>query len=170
MRTLVALLRGFRGHPSHPPLTDATIGAFTIGTLLAVVAWFGWVAQQKLAVGALLAIVGGLVFSIPTILTGYLDLLRITRGTGMRRMATTHWVAMTLAVALYLVAAALLQEGFDHGRVSGFGVAVAVVALGLLAIGGWLGGSLVFEYGMRVQNQDPLTPFRRTVRPNWPPD
>ncbi len=32
-------LRGFAGKPSHPPLTDVTIGAYTIGPILTLVAF-----------------------------------------------------------------------------------------------------------------------------------
>jgi hypothetical protein len=32
----VNVLRGLPGHPLHPPLTDATIGAYTVATGFAV--------------------------------------------------------------------------------------------------------------------------------------
>ncbi len=34
-------LRGFPGHPSHPPLTDVTIGAYTFGTVAAILSKAG---------------------------------------------------------------------------------------------------------------------------------
>ena len=30
------LVKGFPGHPLHPPLTDATIGAYTVAAALGV--------------------------------------------------------------------------------------------------------------------------------------
>ena len=39
------LVRGFPGHPLHPPLTDATIGAYTTATVLGisvVIVMVGW--------------------------------------------------------------------------------------------------------------------------------
>ena len=33
------LVKGFPGHPLHPPLTDATIGAYTAATVLGILAY-----------------------------------------------------------------------------------------------------------------------------------
>jgi hypothetical protein len=35
------LVRGFPGYPLHPPLTDATIGAYTTATVLGILAFAG---------------------------------------------------------------------------------------------------------------------------------
>ena len=35
------LLRGLPGHPLHPPLTDATIGAYTASTIMALASVVG---------------------------------------------------------------------------------------------------------------------------------
>ena len=35
------LLRGLPGHPLHPPLTDATIGAYTFAAAMAVLSRLG---------------------------------------------------------------------------------------------------------------------------------
>src|SRR4051794_20541032 len=66
------LVRGLPGHPLHPPLTDATIGMYTLAAALAVVSSAGW-AEPEAAHGAWLALVGGLVVTVPTALTGFAD-------------------------------------------------------------------------------------------------
>lgn len=38
---LSSLIRRFPGHPLHPPLTDATIGAYTVATILSVLSKLG---------------------------------------------------------------------------------------------------------------------------------
>lgn len=57
--TLISLVRGFPGKPSHPPLTDASIGAYTVGVAMLVLGALG-VEEEQMAHGALLAIGGGL--------------------------------------------------------------------------------------------------------------
>ena len=36
MSKLIALIKGWPGKPAHPPLTDASIGAYTVGVAMLV--------------------------------------------------------------------------------------------------------------------------------------
>jgi uncharacterized membrane protein len=163
LERLLRLVRGWDGHPSHPPLTDATIGTFTVGVVAAVLGWFG-IEERGMAAAAFLAIVLGLIFVLPTVVTGFADYLQISRGTPLWRTATLHWLAMVFAASAFLVAAALLQDGWSSGDVSGAGTIVAILAEGLLALGGWIGGTIVFVHGMRVVSRPDL-PTRKAVSP-----
>ena len=71
---------------------------------------------------------------------------------------------MVTAVATFLVAAALLHDGWSSGEVSGAGAIVAIAAEGLLALGGWIGGTIVFVHGMRTLDLQDL-PTRKAVSP-----
>jgi uncharacterized membrane protein len=160
---LVSLLRGWDGHPSHPPLTDATIGTFTVGVVAAVLGWIG-IEEEGMAAVAFLAIVLGLIVSLPTIVTGFVDYLEISRGTPLWRTATLHWLAMVFAVGTFLVAAALLHDGWSSGEMSGAGTLVVIAAEALLTLGGWIGGTIVFVHGMRVVDKVDL-PTRKALAP-----
>jgi uncharacterized membrane protein len=162
-RRLRNLLRGTDGHPSHPPFTDVTIGTFTVGVVAAVLGWIG-IEEDGMAATAFLAIVLGLIFALPTVITGFLDYLEITRGTPLWRTATLHWLAMVFAVSVFLVAAALLHGGWSSGEISAAGASAAIAAEALLTLGGWLGGTIVFVHGMRVLSLLRL-PTRKAVSP-----
>src|SRR5215210_549818 len=108
-RTDVNPLRGFPGHPSHPPLTDATIGAYTFATIAAVLSKLG-VAEHGFAQAWWLALVVGAITSAATVLTGLLDWLQISGGTPLKRTATLH--ALTNAAASVFFVLAIL---FGHG-------------------------------------------------------
>ena len=82
---LISLIRGFPGKPSHPPLTDVAIGAYTVGVAMLVLGAFG-VEEEQMAHGALLAIGGGLAITLPTALTGLLDWLDIRRAAQPARL------------------------------------------------------------------------------------
>jgi uncharacterized membrane protein len=145
------LYRGTPGHPLHPPLTDATIGIYTFATVAAVLSKLG-IAEEEAAQGWALALIVGLVFSAPTALTGFADWVRIQRGTPLFRTATAHMVAMLFATALFLVSiGAGYTDGMD-GAVPDGAFVLTLVGFGLLTVGGWLGGTVVFHYGMRVLN------------------
>src|SRR5439155_18102143 len=83
------LWRGLPGHPLHPPLTDVTIGAYTFA-LVAVILSKASVAEPAAARAWWLALVVALASSALTVLTGFLEWLKITRGTPLFRTATTH--------------------------------------------------------------------------------
>ena len=147
------LYRGTPGHPIHPPLTDATIGAYTFATVAAVLSKLG-VWEEQAASAWAIALVVALVFSALTSLTGFADWVRITRGTPLFRTATSHMIAMLFATAFFLVAiGAGYGDGMD-GAVNDAAFVLTLIGFGLLTLGGWLGGTIVFHYGMRVLERD----------------
>jgi uncharacterized membrane protein len=148
---LASLVRGLPGHPLHPPLTDATIGAYTASAALGFLGWLG-VAEDRLASGWWLALVVGLVVSVPTALAGLADWLGITRGTELWKTATAHLLAMVTASVFFLLAAIFGYGGYDDGEITGGSLLLTLIGYGLLTAGGYLGGTVVFVHGMRVLN------------------
>ena len=145
------LYRGTPGHPLHPPLTDATIGIYTFATIAAVLSKLG-IAEEKAATAWTLALIVGLVVTAPTALTGFADWLQIERRTSLWRTATAHMLAMLTATAFFLIAiGAGYGDGID-GVVTDGAFILTLVGFGALTLGGWLGGTIVFHYGMRVLN------------------
>ena len=160
MRTL---LHGLPGHPVHPPLTDATIGAYTVATVLAVLGAFG-VAEDRMATGWWLALIVGLVVNAPTSITGLLDWREIPRGTALRRTATTHLVIMVGAALLFGLAALVGYDGYSDGEIRALPLVLTLGGFGFLTAGGWIGGSIVFVHGMRVEEQ-PEKPSAEAIVP-----
>ena len=145
------LWRGTPGHPVHPPLTDATIGVYTFATIAAVLSKLG-IAEESAAKGWALALVVGLVLSVPTSLTGLIDWLKIAPGTPLKRTATSHLIAMATATVLFLITAIVGYGDGSDGVVGSGALILNLLAFGTLTLGGWLGGAIVFNYGMRVLN------------------
>jgi uncharacterized membrane protein len=181
---LMTLIRGFPGKPSHPPLTDVAIGAYTVGVAMLVLGVLG-VEEEQMAHGALLAIGGGPAVSLPTALTGMLDWLQIEKGTPRRTIATVHLVTMLLATVAFAATFVTHLDGYDDGSVEGYVAALGLLAEALLTAGGYLGGTLVFVYGVRALGRrdapvgDALIPWRgsdgddsraRIDRPRSPTD
>ena len=160
------LLKGFPGHPSHPPLTDATIGIYTFATVAGVLSALG-VAEDNMAQAWWLALIVGLIVNAPTSFTGTLDWLEITRGTPLWRTATIHMVAMVAAAVFFGLAAILGHAGYEDGAVEAAPLALTLIGFGLLTSGGWLGGTVVFVHGMRVLKLVE-EPTARAVTPGHP--
>ena len=147
----------------RPPLTDASIGAYTVGVAMLVLGALG-VQEEQMAHGSLLAIGGGLELAVPTALTGLLDWLDIPKGTPMRTVATVHLFAMLSATVLFAAAFVGQLDGYDHGKVETLGLVLGLAAEALLAAGGFVGGAIVFVYGNRVLKR-PETPVRDALVP-----
>jgi uncharacterized membrane protein len=143
------LWRGLPGHPIHPPLTDVTIGTYTFATVAAFAEVTG-ITENAGAWGWWIALVFGLIVTVPTALTGLLDWLTITRGTELWKTATLHLTAMLSATLFFALAAIFGHASYTHGNVSSGAFVLTVVGFGLLTLGGWLGGAIVFTHGMRV--------------------
>src|SRR5438105_13722884 len=83
----LTLIRGLPGHPLHPPLTDATIGMYVLACGLAIIGAAGGI-ESAAAKAMWLALIGGLIVSGPTALTGLADWLGIQWGRPRWRTAT----------------------------------------------------------------------------------
>jgi uncharacterized membrane protein len=145
------LLKGFPGHPLHPPLTDLAVGFYTGATACAVLSTLG-VSEGNLATVWWVALVGGLIVTVPTALTGFIEWLSLERGTPLFRTATLHFIVMVSATVCFLIAASAGHGDYVDRTVGGGAFVFTLIGYGLLVVGSWLGGALVFTYGMRVLN------------------
>jgi uncharacterized membrane protein len=160
------LLRGFPGHPLHPPMTDAAIGGYTAATVLGCLGAAG-IAEEALAKGWWFALLVGLGFGGLAATTGLIDWVTITWGTPLWRTATFHMLVMVIATLLFVLAAIVGYGGYEDGEVRAGALALTLAAFAFLTIGGWLGGTIVFVHGMRVLNlvEEPVA---RAVTPGHP--
>jgi uncharacterized membrane protein len=143
------LIRGLPGHPLHPPLTDATIGVYTFATVAAL----SDVTSITNHVGAQawwIALIWGLIMTALTATTGFIDWLSIEWGSEVWKTATLHMTAMLSATVFFGLAAIFGHKDFLAGNVHATGLILTLVGFGLLTLGGWLGGAVVFVHGMRV--------------------
>ena len=145
------LIRGLPGHPIHPPLTDATIGAYTAAVVAGFASIIG-VAEDGAAHAFWLALVVGLIFTAPTALTGLIDWLSIPRGSPLWRTATAHMVSMLTATAFFVIAAIVGHGKYAEAAVSTPAYVLALIGFAAMTVGGWLGGAVVYVHGMRVLN------------------
>ena len=143
------LWHGLPGHPIHPPLTDVTIGTYTFATVAGLADVTG-ITQSSGAYGWWIALIFGLIVTGPTALTGLLDWLTMTRGTELWKTATLHLTAMLSATVFFALAAIFGHASYTDGNVSSGAFVLTVIGFGILTLGGWLGGAIVFEHGMRV--------------------
>jgi len=144
-------LRGFPGHPSHPPLTDITIGGYTFGTIAAILSKAG-VAEHAFAQAWWLALLVGACSSLLTVSTGFLDWLKISSGTPLWRTATIHALTNAVASVAFVLAIVFGHDDYVQGSVHTSSLIATLVGFVLLFAGGTIGGSITYVHGMRVLN------------------
>jgi uncharacterized membrane protein len=160
---LAYLWRGLPGHPIHPPLTDATIGIYTFATIAGFIEVVG-ITERNGAIAWWLALIVGLIATVPTALTGLADWLTITRRSELWWTATYHLSSMVTATVFFALAAIFGHGSYTHANVGAGAYALTLIGFGFLTLGGWLGGAIVYVHGMRVLGL-PNEPTRRAVAP-----
>jgi uncharacterized membrane protein len=145
------LWRGLPGHPLHPPLTDATIGIYTFATVAALIEVLG-ITERNGAIGWWIALIVGLIVTVPTALAGLADWLTITWRSELWWTATWHMLSMVTATVFFGLAAIFGHDSYTHADVSTGAFILTLLGFGFLTLGGWLGGSIVYVHGMRVLN------------------
>jgi uncharacterized membrane protein len=146
---MLQLLKGVPGKPSHPPLTDASIGAYTAAVAMLIAGALG-LETAPMAHGALLALSVGLILAAPTATTGLLDWLDLPKGSRARATATLHLFAMVAATILFALTWLAQRPGYVDGEITTLGLVLGIVAELVLVVGGTIGGSLAYVYGVRV--------------------
>jgi uncharacterized membrane protein len=163
MTALLRLVKGSPGKPLHPPLTDASIGSYTVG-VAALIAGKAGLQTPEMAHTALIAISFGLILAAPTAITGLLDWLDLPKGTPPRTAATIHLFVMVGATVLFALTWLAQREGYNDDEVRTLALVLAIAAGALLVTGGNIGGANVFVYGIRVLKR-PDTPVAKALNP-----
>ena len=141
------------GHPIHPMLVTIPIGAFvaTLAFDIASVTIEGRAYGRPAVWLSLLGIVGGLVAS----LFGLVDYRRLTKGTRAHAVATRHMILMDVVLICFVVGFFVRRADSDYYLYGTpkIALALSVVGVGIMLIGGWLGGKLAYSYGSRVADE-----------------
>lgn len=148
-RRLKSLLHGtWLRHPLHPLLTDIPIGAWVLAALFDIL-WlvgpksWGWAAQAA-GVVVIVGALGGLA-AVVTGLADWSDSYGAERRTGL-----LHGLLNSTALALYIVSLVFRFEAVDRQSLTG--AILGFIGLVTVAIGAYLGGSLVFSKGVGVNH------------------
>jgi uncharacterized membrane protein len=159
-----AALAGPYGHPFHPMLVTVPIGAWTTSLVFDIAshvarnsAFLARGSAWLIAIGVIGAVIAGMI--------GFLDLAAIPAGTPAFRTGLLHMSLMLLVTFAYVGSFVWRQSGHGPpGPGPGPGpVPAGPLALSVLSVGGFLGGKLVFRYGVRVaQETTQVEGYRRS--------
>ena len=136
------------GHPIHPMLVPLAIGGFVLSFIFDLVCyWKG--AHPPWTIVAYWTMVGGILGALAAAVFGLVDLLSLPAGpaksTGFAHMG------INLTIVVLYVINAWMRTGSADNAPSSLCVLLSLVAILLLLVSGWLGGKLVYIYGVAVE-------------------
>ena len=135
-----ALSGTWLGHPVHPLLILLPMGSWTSAVLL------DWLGGEDAETAADLLLGAGLAAAVPTVATGYADWADTEPASDtVRRVGLVHAALNGTAAALFAASLAA-RAGGSRGR----GKLLALLGMGAVSAGGYLGGHLTYAEGVGV--------------------
>lgn len=139
------------GHPLHPAVVHFPL-ALLLSATLADFVWLTGLTSDT-HVGAVL-MAGGLIAGLIAMAAGLIDFAKLDQVLvphAVRHMATVGLAWLGYAIALYLRRDSVLVSA-QLGTAT---IVVSIASALVLAVGGWLGGRLVYTFGAGVSKARP---------------
>ena len=140
------------GHPIHPMLVPIAIGGFILSFAADVICWVTG-NPNPWNMLALYTMLGGIAGALAAAVFGLIDLVSLPAG-AIKRTALIHMAINLVVVALFAVSA-WMRWGVT--QVDTAAMVLSLVGILLLTISGWLGGKLVYELGVAVDEERAAT-------------
>jgi uncharacterized membrane protein len=141
-----------KGHPIHPMLIVFPVGLW-IFSLIADLVYRSGLGSSSWDVVAYYSLGGGIIGALLAAIPGLVDLIGVT-DVRAKRIGIAHMVINLVVVGLYAVNFYLRSQA---GHSATIPVALSVIGVGLLSVSGWLGGELVYVYGVSVEgHREPI--------------
>lgn len=132
-------------HPIHPMLVHFPVATWFLATLADIASLLtneqvGWVAGVLLVTGTITALLA--------MTTGLLELGKIDPQNPAAKIANQHMILIMISWSCYAVSLFLRLNGTQLEQPGLAAIALSVAGFVFLCSAGWLGGKLVYEYGV----------------------
>jgi len=144
MRTPAQIAR----HPIHPMLVPVPIGLWIFAFVCDLIFVLGSGVGLWFTL-SFWTMIGGVIGALIAAVPGMIDMLSL-RGQP-KRLALTHMAINVTIVVLYAVNIGTRIQGT---AVAGAPLILSIIAIGLLAVSGWIGGHMVYVHGVAVDNSE----------------
>lgn len=134
-------------HPIHPMLIVFPLGLWIFGFIGYIVYMANGLLTWRGA--SLYAMAGGIIGAALAAVPGLIDLLSLSRSRAWT-IGVTHMISNVTALVLFAIAFGI---GISRSGPSSATLVLSILGLIAVGIGGWLGGTLVYEYGVGVESR-----------------
>jgi uncharacterized membrane protein len=141
------------GHPVHPMLIPFPLALWTTSFLVDILFYF--VRHPTLLVIAKFMLAAGCIGALAAAVAGFIDWLAIPKGE-VKKVANWHARLNVLALVIFTISFLLRLGRYSDlvGRKLTIPFLLSLVGVILISISGWLGGELVFRYGVGQTRDD----------------
>ena len=135
------------GHPVHPALVHFPVALWSVTWVWdALGAYTGAAVWWQTGFWCLMA---GTVMAAPAVITGVMEFIALEKAHPAENIAVRHMLLMGTAFAVYagelvIRGGPLAPEGWRLYAA----LSLSTAGVALLAVGGWYGGRMVYQYGM----------------------
>lgn len=144
------------GHPVHPMLIPFPLALWVTSFVADVLFYF--LRHPTLLVISKFLLAAGCIGAVLAAIPGFVDWLSIRNGE-VKKAANWHARLNVIALIVFAISLFLRMGSYSHfvGRRLTIPFLLSLVGVILIAISGWLGGELVFRYGVgQTRNGDNL--------------
>ncbi|HUP30656.1 MAG TPA: DUF2231 domain-containing protein [Usitatibacter sp.] len=136
------------GHPIHPMLVPIAIGCFIFSFAADLICLVKGAGPNNLwNVLAYYTMIGGILGALAAAVPGLIDLLSLPAP--IKKTGVTHMAINLTVVAIYICNAWMRHNNPGDLKLP---MILSFVTIVLLVISGWLGGKMVYEAGVGVNN------------------
>lgn len=138
-------------HPIHPMLVVFPIGLWIFSLACDLIGLSVGTPTVWVTV-AFYTMVGGLLGALAAAVPGLIDLLYYKGGASpVKKIALTHMTINLAVVVLYAVNIWLRISSQNNMTLT---IVLSVIGVCMLAVSGWLGGQMVYVYGVGVETRE----------------
>jgi nitrite reductase/ring-hydroxylating ferredoxin subunit/uncharacterized membrane protein len=155
------------GHPLHTLIAHVPVGLWTMSILFDGVAKYQYGQTEPWPEKcAFLGVAGGSALALFAVVTGFVDWLGMRDDHPSQPMALWHMALNMAGTALFVANTGVRWKQINHLQPSSEAVALSLAGLVLVAVGGYLGGRLVYADGVGVgRHRGPAEPPEETLTP-----
>jgi uncharacterized membrane protein len=154
----MATRASIRNHPIHPMLIVLPLGLWVFAVVCYAIYLIGAPAVWRTV--SLYAMAGGVIGGVLAAIPGMCDFLTLPMSR-VQTIALAHMILNIVAITIFLISLilAILWKGHQLGA-----FILSVCGLAIACVGGWLGGSLVYEHGVGVVSRDGQELMEKALR------
>jgi nitrite reductase/ring-hydroxylating ferredoxin subunit/uncharacterized membrane protein len=163
------------GHPLHTLIAHLPVGLWFMSLMLDGIAFdMLAIVNRRLILHtepwpekcAFLCIAGGSVLALLAIITGFIDWLGMRDDHPSQPMAIWHMALNMTGTTLFISNTGVRWKQINHLQPSTEAVALSLIGMAIIAVGGYLGGRLVYANGVGVgRHRGPAEPPEATLAP-----